>query len=460
MMDINLADGVDIDAQAVVTGRGCAIGQSGSGKSYLAGVIAEDLCKARMPFCVIDTEGEYGALKKIFNIIVVGGENKDIDIDVDFHDLFEASIANGIPVVLDLSDSVDKASVANSALEALYNIEDRKRSPYLVIIEEADIFAPQIVSSKYNIVEEISVRGRKRGIGLFITTQRPAKISKNVLAQCSYGFVGKLTIENDLNAIRILFEDRSRLVLVTRLKIGEFVPFGTVREQKFKVKGRISQHSGETPSIGNVAQKDDKKGSILGRLREHETTEAKAPKSINIQTIDALHMTFDKEAATRYAERIMKRKFIIFGNATEKIGAVELKYLPFGLCRIRIPTSHRNEYLEYMCLFNQRYELAKIEKQIRYLTAVDIARRPKNNYNEYLIKGSLSVDKIKTPREDIINGTIDTKRIKNSIMKFFHSAVLTDFSIVYVPIYGITLREGNRIRVFTIDGLHGQPIAL
>ncbi|MDE1860036.1 MAG: DUF87 domain-containing protein, partial [Candidatus Micrarchaeota archaeon] len=83
-MEINLSENVNIDAQTIMTGRGCAIGQSGSGKSFLAGVIAEELCKAGLPFCIIDTEGEYSSLKSMSkNVIVVGGENGDVSTDID-----------------------------------------------------------------------------------------------------------------------------------------------------------------------------------------------------------------------------------------------------------------------------------------------------------------------------------------------------------------------------------------
>ena len=47
-----------------------------------------------MPFCVIDTEGEYSSLKSMFNVIVVGGENKDVDFSIDYTKLFRASIIN------------------------------------------------------------------------------------------------------------------------------------------------------------------------------------------------------------------------------------------------------------------------------------------------------------------------------------------------------------------------------
>ena len=79
-----------------------------------------------------------------------------------------------LPIVLDLSDTADSEAAVLSALHALYQVESKVRKPYLVLVEEADKFVPQVISGKENAIEEISVRGRKRGIGLFITTQRPS----------------------------------------------------------------------------------------------------------------------------------------------------------------------------------------------------------------------------------------------------------------------------------------------
>ena len=100
--EVALSEGARLETQDVLTGRGCVIGQSGSGKSFLVGVIAEELSKSGMPFCIIDTEGEYGSIKGSFNAIVVGGESADLALDVDYSELFSASVENGIPVILDL----------------------------------------------------------------------------------------------------------------------------------------------------------------------------------------------------------------------------------------------------------------------------------------------------------------------------------------------------------------------
>jgi uncharacterized protein len=457
-MELNLGEGIDIDVQTMMTGRGCAIGQSGSGKSFLAGVIAEELGKAGMPFCIIDTEGEYASLKNLFNVIIVGGDRKDIGLDVDFSRLFEVSISNDLPVILDVSDSLDKKEAVYDALQALYLLESRIRKPYLLIIEEADKFAPQVVGKGTNIIEEISVRGRKRGIGIFITTQRPANVSKNVLAQCSYGFIGKLTIENDLSAIRILFENRSRLTQITKLHTGEFIPFGLDHEMQFRVKGRSVRHMGATPSIEQYRPSISALSAILKELKGG-TPLKKGPGESPTLRVQAVPVSFSFEEAKSYARRIARRRFVLFGAIDERIDPIELQYMRLGLCVVRVPTGRRNEYDEYSCLLNSRYEFTLIDKGMKFLT---VSKNEKNRtcHRRYVLKEDLRLDQADIPKESVIDGNVNKKRAATSIGRAFPNSVMTSFRTVYSPVYRMTLRRGSKVRVFTIDGMRGRNIEI
>jgi len=122
------------------------------------------------------------------------------------------------------------------------------------------------VHPKANMVEEISVRGRKRGIGLLVATQRPANVSKNVLAQCGYGFIGKLSIENDLQAVSVLFENRKTLNTLPTLATGTFMTFGLPFSVAIKVKKRVVEHVGGTPSIEEGGRQSEV-NSMIKELR-------------------------------------------------------------------------------------------------------------------------------------------------------------------------------------------------
>ena len=132
----------------------------------------------------------------------------------------------------------------------LYDIASAHKIPYLLILEEADKFIPQAKESIKKI-EEISRRGRKRGLGLLVATQRPSFVTKNVLSQCNNQVIGKLSIENDLRAVDLFFGSRRRLEELATLQPGEFFVMGGFARKKTRIRfaGRETEHRGETPEL-------------------------------------------------------------------------------------------------------------------------------------------------------------------------------------------------------------------
>lgn len=519
-MKLNVSESLDIDAQQVVTGRGCVIGQSGSGKSYLVGVIVEELARARLPFVIIDTEGEYKSLKSLFNILHVGREkDSDIPIDVDFFRLFEESIEGNVPVILDVSEEINAPAIVYGALESLYKVEEEKRKPYLVIIEEADKFAPQIVRPRANPVEEISVRGRKRGIGLLVATQRPANISKNVLAQCSYGFIGRLGIENDLKAVEPFFETRKALKEITELKNGQFLPFGLGDRGAFRAKVRSVKHVGSTPLVseGVTATSVEKiVDELSGKAR---TPRAQRPEP-GMQTIIAMKPNISQENADEYARRLVKKQFGLFGKNVENIEAVRPKYIRLFLCILRVPKRKKGEYDEGWVLINSRgciidtkrwlrivkthvqepARLAENEQRLLAEISIDGASDPASlqratgfdratleqaldklerkklvtydkgkvsapDYRRMLGKGSPTTEEMNVEGTDVIGRPLPKSKGRleayagEMAKTLFPGSIVMGVQSVSLPIYEITLRNRNGVRIFELEGLYGRQVA-
>lgn len=251
------ADPFSVDADVFATGRTCLIGSSGSGKSYAVGVLCEELCKAKVPFAIIDVEGEYSGLKEKFEAIWVGDDARS-DLKwskkVDLKQLAKFA-PDSPPIILDLSEAARPREKANEFLINLYTEITKRRTPYLTILEEADRFSPQSSSERLPIVDEIARRGRKRGLGLMLCTQRPSLVDKNILSQCSNQLIGKLVIKNDLNSISQFFSGRDPLNALTSLKPGEFFALGGLVQEPTKVKIRMreTRHGGMTPKLDSAA---------------------------------------------------------------------------------------------------------------------------------------------------------------------------------------------------------------
>ncbi|MDT8357878.1 MAG: DUF87 domain-containing protein, partial [Methanomicrobiaceae archaeon] len=240
-----------IDPQELVTGRTCIIAQSGAGKSYGIAVLCEQLCMNEIGFCLIDTEGEYFSLKDRFRVLWVGTDERcDEDIEtVNLRELINQAVRNGTPVLFDVSETDMQERVSKLA-GVIYDVASELRIPYLLIVEEADKFIPQGKDSIKKI-EEISRRGRKRGLGLLVATQRPALVTKHVLSQCNNQIIGKLSIENDLRAVDLFFSSRKEVEELVTLSPGEFYVMGRIVREKTRIRfnRRLTTHRGLTPQL-------------------------------------------------------------------------------------------------------------------------------------------------------------------------------------------------------------------
>lgn len=97
-------------------------------------------------------------------------------------------------------------------LDALYEHTDPDKSePYTLVVDEADLFAPQKPFGSHaemllHLMEEIVRRGRVRGFLPWLISQRPAIVNKNVLSQVDGMVALQLTGAHDRGAIEAWIE--------------------------------------------------------------------------------------------------------------------------------------------------------------------------------------------------------------------------------------------------------------
>lgn len=136
--------------------------------------------------------------------------------------------------------------------------EARKKEeipPFLLVLEEAHNFCPErgfgeLKTSK--IIRTLAGEGRKFGVGLAVISQRPAKVDKNVLSQCSTQILLKITNPNDLKSVIASSEgvDSDSENEIQKLNIGSCLLTGVIDiPLKLNVRPRISKHGGETVDI-------------------------------------------------------------------------------------------------------------------------------------------------------------------------------------------------------------------
>lgn len=505
-----------INAQELVTGRTCVIGQSGSGKSYLVAVICEKLAENNIGFCIVDTEGEYFSLKEKFQVLWVGGDQADIDIEkANLKELAKRVVKDNVPLILDISDVIDERKVIEEFATHLYNIETKLRTPYLLIIEEADKFVPQSKDSMKKL-EEISRRGRKRGLGILLATQRPALVNKNVLSQCGNQFIGKLTTENDLQAVNLFFASRKELEDLPKLEVGEFFLLGNLVSEKTKMKSiqRLTKHKGLTPklipkTIGKISKIKESMGEAEIKEEDVEIIEEEKRK------LTAIKPKIDRETIIKLVQKKRKKKYVLFGDK-ERVTSIDLLFHPLIYIEIKQPKGFikKDFKTNSFIIDGINAKLVKINGGLKYYGGFDgllglnerearvllsISKKPltiaeielktklhkqtirkivKDLENKKLMTYSGSVGRARVysplikidipslsqytdfPAKDMevhgraIKTNIEEKSLRNIIKAINPKAEIMKFDVFYYPVYSVNLHK----RKLKIDAISGREI--
>lgn len=237
---------------------------SGYGKSNLAALFAEEAIEQGMQVVVIEPVSEFHTLKALYqNVVVFGGPYQDAPIDPDAHqlivDFLDESGASAVVCVEDIEDEMVQKEFVARLLYGIYRRWSKLRRPLLLIIEEADEWAPEIASKEsWNSRRKVALimkRGRKVGIYPILITQRPADIAKSALAQANIIFFGFFKAPQDLSPkTGVMFMAKKLNIPITEadimsLRPGEFYAWIRDRVQRIKARWRKTPHGGLTPQI-------------------------------------------------------------------------------------------------------------------------------------------------------------------------------------------------------------------
>lgn len=296
-----------------VTWKSAIIGRTGSGKTNTAVVLAEQMIDRGFPLAIIDPQGDWWGLRSKYKIAILGGEHGDIPLEPTAGELTaDFLIAERIPVLLDLF-SMGEGEMVRFATDFARRLWAKNREALHVFLDEADLFAPQrdikgpkaaCLGAWQNIVR----RGRSRGIGCTMITQRSAVINKDLLTQADPLIVHRLTAPQDLAAVEAYLDvhgaDRQTvkeiLAEVAKMPKGDafVVSPGTlgIQPTKVHVNLRKSFDSSATPEAGKV----------VAAPRDLATIDLKALSQQFASTIERAKADDPKELRKQIAE--LKKK--------------------------------------------------------------------------------------------------------------------------------------------------------
>jgi hypothetical protein len=135
----------------------------------------------------------------------ITGYNNDRDANITIIDL------SGIPFeVLSITVSL----VTRLLFDFAYFSRKKTgkcETPFLLVYEEAHKYAPRSDLSRFkaslNSIERIAKEGRKYGVSLLISSQRPSEISETIFSQCSNFLAMRLTNPEDQSYVKRLLPD-------------------------------------------------------------------------------------------------------------------------------------------------------------------------------------------------------------------------------------------------------------
>lgn len=223
---------VGLDLEELLATRLLVQGNSGSGKSHLLRRLLEQ-SGALVQQVVIDPEGDFVTLSEAHGHLVVDGAHGETDLQA----IAARVRAHRVSVVLNL-ESLDMEAQMRAAAAFLGGLFEAERThwyPCLVVVDEAQIFAPAAAGDVSDEARKIALgamtnlmcRGRKRGLAGVIATQRLAKLAKNVAAEATNFLMGRTFLDIDMaRAADLLGLDRRGAERFRDLGRGEFVALG------------------------------------------------------------------------------------------------------------------------------------------------------------------------------------------------------------------------------------------
>jgi hypothetical protein len=229
------ADGAPatLDLEELLATRLLVQGNSGSGKSHLLRRLLEQSAPW-VQQTIIDPEGDFVTLANRFGHLVIDAEAHS---EQGLQLAGERARIHRVSSVLNLEglDAENQLRRAAAFLGGLFEVDRDHWYPMLVVVDEAQLFAPAVAGEVSDEARKLSLgamtnlmcRGRKRGLAGVIATQRLAKLAKNVAAEASNFLMGRTFLDIDMaRAADLLGMERRQADAFRDLERGHFMALG------------------------------------------------------------------------------------------------------------------------------------------------------------------------------------------------------------------------------------------
>lgn len=221
------------DLDLALKGRLLIQGSSGSGKSETVKKICY-VTKDDIQSIIIDPESEYSQLRSEMPFLLVG-PGGEVPATLDTAELVaHRLLETGVSAILALLElGHQRREWVRRFLVALDTAPVALRRETLLFVDEAHIFAMESGNNLDGVgmaVADIASRGRKRGIGIIVVTQRLALLSNHIIGLCENLLIGRTGLIDAPRTAKLFAksgtEGRNFIKEIGRVSDGQFYAYG------------------------------------------------------------------------------------------------------------------------------------------------------------------------------------------------------------------------------------------
>lgn len=334
--DLEISASLSLPLRAV-TEKLAWLGRTGSGKTYGAQKLAEEMHAAAAQFIVLDPVGVWYGLRLAADgkapglpVPVLGGLHGDIPLEAGAGAMIaDLVVDRGVSVVLDVSQfesDADKARFATAFADRFFFRKKARPSAVHLFLEECQEFVPQNPQREDARMLHAFTRlvkiGRNFGIGISLISQRPQEVNKKVLNLTELLFAFQLTGPQERKTLQGWIAekgiDEDIAGELPKLKVGAphaWSPAWLEISGVVPIARKRTYDASSTPAVGAKAADARELSPIdLEQLRRDmaatiEKAKAEDPKELRrtIATLEAELKASRKHAAALHVTQQQKR---------------------------------------------------------------------------------------------------------------------------------------------------------
>ena len=339
MKQLVISDDISLPFKGV-TEKFAWLGRTGSGKTYGASKLAEEMLFAGAQIVVIDPMGVWYGLRLSadgkhpsgLEIPVFGGLHGDLPLTPESGALIaDLIVERRISAILDVSQMIDSEinKFCTAFGDRFFQRMKGSPAPVHLFLEECQEFLPQNIMKgeerKLHVFQRIAKQGRNFGIGVSLISQRPQEINKKALNMSEVMLAFQMTGPQERKAIELWISDKglgSDIVAeLPKFKVGHphiWSPQWLEISQNITIAKKKTYDASATPEFGKaVVERRELTPVDVAALKESmsaliEQAEADDPAKLKAEIVRLKRELASKPAPVQSQKEIVRVEMPVF----------------------------------------------------------------------------------------------------------------------------------------------------